>query len=40
MRRMGLGPIYQKTYKTASGHPSERNPCLIDLKLLKTLVHA
>ena len=32
MRRMGLRAIYQKPRTTAPGEPSERFPCLVDLK--------
>jgi putative transposase len=34
MRRMGLRAIYQKPRTTIPGHPSERFPCLVDLKLV------
>jgi len=32
MRRMGLRAIYQKPRTTVPGQPSERFPCLVDLK--------
>jgi putative transposase len=32
MRRMGLRAIYQKPRTTIPGQPSERFPCLVDLK--------
>ena len=32
MRRMGLRAIYQKPRITVPGEPSERFPCLVDLK--------
>ncbi len=32
MRRMGLRAIYQKPRTTVPGKPSERFPCLVDLK--------
>ena len=32
MRRMGLRAIYQKPRTTVPGEPSERFPCLVDLK--------
>jgi putative transposase len=32
MRRMGLRAIYQKPRTTVPGDPSERFPCLVDLK--------
>ncbi|MFM7753044.1 MAG: IS3 family transposase, partial [Cyanobium sp.] len=34
MRRMGLRAIYQKPRTTVPGDPSERFPCLVDLKLV------
>jgi len=34
MRRMGLRAIYQKPRTTIPGHPSERFPSLVDLKLV------
>ncbi len=34
MRRMGLRAIFQKPRTTMPGEPSERFPCLVDLKLL------
>lgn len=34
MRRMGLRAIYQKPRTTVPGEPSERFPCLVDLKLV------
>ncbi|MCT4364730.1 MAG: IS3 family transposase [Synechococcaceae cyanobacterium MAG-AL1] len=35
MRRMGLRAIYQKPRTTVPGEPSERFPCLVDLKEVK-----
>jgi putative transposase len=35
MRRMGLRAIYQKPRTTLPGEPSERFPCLVDLKLVR-----
>ena len=35
MRRMGLRAIYQKPRITAPGEPSERFPCLVDLKQVR-----
>ena len=35
MRRMGLRAIYQKPRTTAPGEPSERFPCLVDLKQVR-----
>jgi putative transposase len=32
LRRMGLRAIYQKPRTTVPGHPSERFPCLVDLR--------
>jgi putative transposase len=32
MRRMGLRAIYQKPRTTLPGNPSERFPCLVDLR--------
>jgi putative transposase len=32
MRRMGLRAIYQKPRTTVPGDPSERYPCLVDLR--------
>jgi len=32
MRRIGLRAIYQKPRTTVPGDPSERFPCLVDLK--------
>ena len=34
MRRRGLRAIYQKPHTTVPGEPSERYPCLVDLKLV------
>jgi len=34
MRRMGLRAIYQKPRTTVPGDPSERFPCLVDLRLV------
>ena len=34
LRRMGLRAIYQKPRTTAPGGPSERFPCLVDLRLV------
>ena len=34
MRRMGLRAIYQKPRTTVPGEPSERYPCLVDLRLV------
>jgi putative transposase len=34
MHRMGLRPSYQKARTTIPRHPSERFPCLVDLKLV------
>jgi len=34
MRRMGLWAIYQKPRTTVPGDPSERFPCLVDLRLV------
>jgi len=34
MRRMGLRAIYQKPRTTVPGVPSERFPCLVDLRLV------
>jgi len=34
MRRMGLRAIYQKPRTTIPGEPSERFPCLVDLRLV------
>ena len=34
MCRTGLRAIYQKPRTTIPGHPSERFPCLVDLKLV------
>ncbi len=36
MRRMGLRAIYQKPLTTVPGSPSERFPCLVDLKQVTT----
>ena len=36
MRRMGLRAIYQKPRTTVPGEPSERFPCLVDLKQVTT----
>ena len=38
MRRMGLRAIYQKPHTTVPGDPSERIPCIVDLKLVTTVV--
>jgi putative transposase len=35
MRRMGLRAIYQKPRTTVPGEPSERFPCLVDLKQVR-----
>ena len=35
-RRMGLRAIYQKPHTTVPGDPSERFPCLVDLKQVTT----
>ena len=35
MRRMGLRAIYQKPRTTVPGDPSERFPCLVDLKQVR-----
>ena len=37
MRRMGLRAIYQKPRTTVPGEPSERFPCLLDLKQVSRL---
>jgi putative transposase len=37
MRRMGLRAIYQKPRTTVPGDPSERFPCLVDLRLVKAV---
>jgi putative transposase len=37
MRRMGLRAIYQKPRTTVQGDPSERFPCLVDLRLVTTV---
>jgi putative transposase len=37
MRRMGLRAIYQKPRTTVPGEPSERFPCLLDLKQISRL---
>jgi len=37
MRRMGLRAIYQKPRTTLPGHPSERFPCLVDLRLFTSM---
>jgi len=37
MRRMGLRAIYQKPRTTVPGDPSERFPCLADLRLVKAV---
>ena len=37
MRRMGLRAIYQKPRTTIPGEPSERFPCLLDLRLVTTV---
>ena len=34
MRRMGLRAVYQKPRTTVPGDPSERFPCLVDLRLI------
>jgi len=34
MRRMGVRATYQKPRPTIPGDPSERFPCLVDLRLL------
>lgn len=34
MRRMGLPAIYQKPRTTVPGDPSERLPCLVNLRLV------
>ena len=34
MRSMGLRAIYQKPRTTVPGKPSERYPCLVDLRLV------
>ncbi len=35
MRRMGLRAIYQQPRTTVPGEPSERFPCLVDLKQVR-----
>ena len=37
MRRMGLRAIYQKPRTTMPGEPSERFPCLVDIKKVKAV---
>jgi putative transposase len=37
MRRSGLRAIYQKPRTTVPGDQSERCPCLLDLKKIKTV---
>lgn len=37
MRRMGLRAIYQKPRTTVPGEPSERFPCLVDIKKVKAV---
>jgi len=37
MRRMGLQSIYQKQRTTVPRDPSERFPCLVDLRLVTTV---
>jgi len=37
MGRMGLRGIYQKPRTTIPGHPSDRFPCLVDLKLVTSV---
>ena len=37
MRRMGLRAIYQKPRTTVPGEPSERYPCLVDLKQVRAV---
>jgi putative transposase len=40
MRRMGLRVIYQKPRTTVPGDPSERFPCLVDLREVTAVDHA
>jgi putative transposase len=40
MRRMGLRAIYQKPRTTVPGDPSERFPCLVDLRLVTAVDQA
>jgi putative transposase len=40
MRRMGLRAIYQKPRTTVPGEPSERFPCLVDLKQVRAVDQA
>jgi putative transposase len=37
MRRMGLRAIYQRPRTTVRGNPSERFPCLVDLRQITTV---
>jgi len=37
MRRKGLRAIYQKPRTTVPGEPSERYPCLVDLRLVRAV---
>jgi putative transposase len=37
MRRMGLRAIYQKPLTTVPGDPSERFPCVVDLREITSL---
>ncbi len=40
MRHRGLRAIYQKPRTTAPGDPSERFPCLVDLRLVKLWIRS
>jgi len=40
MRRMSLRAIYQKPRTTVPGEPSERFPCLVDLKQVSRVIQA